>query len=86
MARNDSPFDMQIKLLMIGDSGESTYSTSLLLSAVAFLWLANVLFVFICRKLKLDVFLHLDSKQRHHPPPPVLSQSAPTAFEFVSMV
>lgn len=23
MARNDSPFDMQIKLLMIGDSGES---------------------------------------------------------------
>lgn len=23
MSRNDSPFDMQIKLLMIGDSGES---------------------------------------------------------------
>lgn len=26
MARNDSPFDMQIKLLMIGDSGESRVS------------------------------------------------------------
>ncbi|CAN0369142.1 unnamed protein product [Ectocarpus sp. 13 AM-2016] len=24
MSRNESPFDMQIKLLMIGDSGESS--------------------------------------------------------------
>lgn len=32
MSRNDSPFDMQIKLLMIGDSGEPNVSFRRLLN------------------------------------------------------